>query len=385
MFPRAIWILFAGTFINRFGSFVVVFLILYLTKNGYSPAEAGLAAAAYGVGGMFASIIGGHLADQIGRRNAMVLSMFSAAVAILLLERAETYPSIVGLTALVGLTAELYRPASSALLNDLIKPEDRVPAFAAYRLAINLGAAAGPVVGGLLATRSFSYLFWGDALTCVLFGIIALVALPQGLRTTLAHEKQAPWSSLLRDIPFMRFLMASTLIGIVYAQMNTGFALQVSARGFSDAIYGALVALNGLIVLVLELPIAGVTRFRARRPVIALGMALITVGFALTGAAPSVLLLAGTVLIWTLGEIISAPVASAYVSDIAPEHLRGRYHGAWSFTFALGMVIGPAVGGQLFSWSPPLLWGACAVVGFVATMLLLIGRDTQPAASAATS
>lgn len=379
MFPRPIWILFAGTFVNRFGSFVIVFLMLYLTKNGYSPAQAGVAAGAYGVGAIAASFFGGQLADRIGRRNAMAVSMFSAAIAIVMLERAEAYPLIVALTALVGLTAELYRPASSALLNDLTPPEKRVTAFAAYRLAINLGTAVGPAVGGFLATRSFSYLFWGDAITCALFGVIALVALPHGVRSSHEQERSVPWSSLLHDAPFMRFLLASVLTGIVYSQMNSGFALQVSARGFSDAVYGSLIALNGLIVLLLELPIARLTQLRRRRPVIALGMVLVAAGFGMTGLASTVVLLGITVVIWTLGEIIGAPVASAYVSDVAPEHLRGRYHGAWAMTFAIGLVLGPVLGGRIFAWNPGVLWAGCFALGLMAAVLVATGRDSAPA------
>ena len=82
-FPRPVWILFAGTFLNKFGTFVIPFLALYMTRLGFSTTQAGLAIGAYGVGLLAASTLGGHLADTIGRRKTIVLSMFSAAVAML--------------------------------------------------------------------------------------------------------------------------------------------------------------------------------------------------------------------------------------------------------------------------------------------------------------
>ena len=94
--PRAAWVLFAGTFINRFGGFVVPFLTLYLTGQGYSVTAAGLAVSAYGAGNLFASLVGGHLADRLGRRETIVLSMFGAAAAMLLLSQAHALPLIVG-------------------------------------------------------------------------------------------------------------------------------------------------------------------------------------------------------------------------------------------------------------------------------------------------
>ncbi len=251
MFPRPVWLLFVGTLINRFGGFVLVFLILYLTRSGFSPARAGLAVGAYGVGAIVAALVGGHLADRIGRRNTIALSMFTAAVAILALSRAHSFGAIVTLTALTGLTAEAYRPAASALLGDLIEPGRRVQAFAGYRLAINLGAALGPIVGGWLVNRSFVWLFWGDAASCAMYGALALVALPE-----ITHPSAAgatgdagganSLAALLGDRVFLRFLLASSLGAIVYAQMHSTFALQVSARGLPDSTYGVLIGLNGL-------------------------------------------------------------------------------------------------------------------------------------------
>lgn len=137
--PRPAWVLFFGMFLNKFGAFVVPFLTLYLTSRGHTVGEAGLAVGAYGVGTFTASLLGGHLADKIGRRKTIVLSMFSGAAMMLLLSQARSFPVIVVLTALTGLTNELYRPASSALLTDLVPSGQRVTAFAALRMAFNAG------------------------------------------------------------------------------------------------------------------------------------------------------------------------------------------------------------------------------------------------------
>src|SRR2546421_11161694 len=83
--PRGAWILFFGTFLNKFGTFVLPFLTIYMTKLGYTTAQASAAVGAYGVGTLGASILGGHLADRLGRRKTIVLSMFSAALAMLCL------------------------------------------------------------------------------------------------------------------------------------------------------------------------------------------------------------------------------------------------------------------------------------------------------------
>ena len=181
--PRPAWILFLGTFLNKFGTFVLPFLTLYLTQRGFTLNDAGLAISAYGVGGLMAAALGGHLADAIGRRKTIALSMFSVAAAMVLLSQSNSLPAIIAATWLAALTGELYRPASSALLADLVPPELRVTAYAAYRMAFNAGFAFGPATAGFLAARGYFWLFAGDAATSVLFGIIALAALPRGLHS----------------------------------------------------------------------------------------------------------------------------------------------------------------------------------------------------------
>ena len=170
--PGSVWVLFAGTFLNRFGTFVVPFLALYLTQRGFTAAQSGFALGAYGSGHLCASLLGGQLADTFGRRKTILLSMFASAVTMLLFSQANSYWAILSLAFLAGLATETYRPAASALLTDIVPEEHRITAFAGYRIAINAGWAIGPAVGGFLAKHSYFWLFVGDAITSLLFGIL---------------------------------------------------------------------------------------------------------------------------------------------------------------------------------------------------------------------
>lgn len=374
--PREAWVLYLGTFVNRFGSFVLPFLVLYLIKRGYSAVQAGAVVGLYGVGSLLASMAGGYLADHLGRRATIAASMFSSAAILVVLSQARHLAAIAVLTTLAGLTAELYRPASGALLADLVPAGRRVTAFALYRLAINAGFAMGPAVAGFLADRSFLWLFVGDALTSAVFGILSLLALPAGTHARPAQEQQGEAArTILRDRTFVRFLVASILVGFVYVQSISTFALHVRDSGLSNAIYGSLVSLNGLLIIFLELPITGITQRLPARGVIAAGIAVTGLGFGLTALAHTAPALALTVVVWTMGEIISAPVGSAYVADIAPLHLRGRYQGAWGLTWGLAFILGPVLGARLYAWNAGRFWTICAGLGVVAGGLVLIGRE----------
>lgn len=377
--PAAAWILFAGTFLNRFGTFVMPFLILYFTRKGYSEVRSGLAVGAYGLGHLVASVIGGHLADRIGRRNTIALSMFSVAASMMLLSQAESFPVITALTFLTGLTGELYRPASSALLADLVPQHQRVAAYSMYRLAINLGFAAGPATAGFLADRSFFLLFAGDAITSVLFGLVAFFFLPHGFRpVSKPIGTTAAVSIMWRDRAFMLFLIATVCITVVDFQMGSTFALHVRDLGLSNSTYGLLISMNGVLIVLFELAITARTQRLPPRPVIAAGYLLLGIGFALTGVARSVAALAITVVIWTLGEMISSPVSSAYVAGLAPEDLRGRYMGAWGLMWSLGLTLGPSVGTILYGKDPFFVWIGCAILGITSALFVL--RDPIPRA-----
>jgi MFS family permease len=375
-----VWFLLAGTFINRFGGFVVVFLVLYLSDRGHSPAAAGGAASLYGAGALASALLGGELADRLGRRQTIVLSMVGSAAAVLGLSQASSLSWILALSAVAGLFAELYRPASSALLTDLIPPERRVTAFAVYRLAINAGMAAGPAVAGLMARHSFLFVFVGDALTSLAFALIAIVALPKNTATAGRGGAEGKLALALRADPsFLVFLLASAIIGLVYFQSQSTLPLHVAASGHSSATYGALMSLNGLLILLVELPLSTITQRLPHAPTIALGYALIGAGFALVGAATSSLALAATVVVWTVGEMVSQPLAAAHVANVAPPALRGRYQGAFGFTSGLGLVLAPTLGTAILTFSSTFLWLGCGAAGLLAALLTLRSARSRAA------
>jgi MFS family permease len=379
--PREAWVVFAGTFINRFGSFVLTFLILILMRRGLSPAQAGLAASMYGVGSLGAAAAGGHLADRIGRRWTIALSMFSSAAALVALSQARALPAVAAFTALTGFCAEMYRPAAGALLADVTPVGRRVGTYALYRLFVNLGFALGPATIGFFAQRSATVVFIGDAATSLVYGILVLAFIPRGADRGVGAAARAPDGGpsalrlIGRDGALLAFLLAATLVGAVQTQNMASVPLEVGARGFSTAQYGMLASLNGFACLLLELPVASVTaRLQAWIPISA-GALLMGFGMAATGVLPGLAGLVAAVLVWTLGEVVASPVTHAFVADLAPEGLQGRYQASLGFTQGMAFVLAPAAGAALFGWKPAVLWSACAVLGVVAALTFVaVGR-----------
>jgi MFS family permease len=305
--------------------------------------------------------------------------MFSAAAAMLSLSQARGLPMIMFFSALAGLTGELYRPASSALLADLVPAGQRVTAFAAYRMSFNAGWAFGPATAGLLAKKSFTLLFLGDAATSILYGFVAWFALPSGLRgERAAGSLVETFRVLRRDKRFRQVVCACLVIGIVFVQAFSTMSLQITRSGFSPSIYGLVISFNGLLVVLCELPLTTITKRYPARRVIAAGFFLIGLGFASNLLARTLPTLVLTTAIFTFGEMISMPVAGAYVADLAPAERRGLYMGTYGMVWAASFVFGPTLGLCLFSIQPTALWAACGVLGAIAALLIRSDRFEPP-------
>jgi MFS family permease len=378
--PRLVWVLFFGTLINRFGSFVLVFLTLYLTSRGFSARRAGFAVGMYGVGAIGASLVGGWLADHLGRRNTIVLSMLLSAATMIVFSQLTGYAVLVVLSVMAGFCAEMYRPAASALIADVTTPAQRVTAFAVYRLAINLGFALGPAVGGFVAHKSFFYLFAGDALTSLVYAGIALAMLPNRV---VEHrpdpDRRDAFRTIIQDGRYLLFLGATWMGAMVFMQHVSAYPLQLQAYGYSSSVFGLLISLNGAIICLTELPLTEFTRRYSPRNVMTAGFLVFCAGFVITGFVSTIPLLVTGVVLWTAGEMLYFPMASAHVANVSPPHMRGRYQGAWGIAWGAGLVVGPIAGSALFEWKARALWLACGVCALIGAYLTRHATAVNPA------
>jgi MFS family permease len=282
----------------------------------------------------------------------------------------------------VGLTSGIYGPASSALLADIVPDSLRVQAYSAFRLSHNAGFACGVSIGGILATHSVFWLFAGDAMSTTLFGVIAIFWLPHGLR---GQTKNAPWrdafSALRKDYAFQALWMAVLAESLIFTQFGSSYSLHVFRQGLTfdgfgvhltpESVYGLLLGWNGTLVVLTELAVTSITlRFKARR-VMALGYCLLGLGFGLNAWAHTIFALWLAMTIFTIGEMISAPTTSAFISRVAPEHLRGRYMGVLSLAWNTSGIFGPQLGFWLLAFGPNYLWFPIASLGFAAAAIVL--------------
>lgn len=386
--PRAIHVLCVGTFINRAGMFLIPFLTLYLTSSlGLGGAFATQAMGVYGFGGLVASLVGGHLADRIGRRTVMLVSLLGAASILLFFGRLTSPGAILAAVLAFSFLGEMYRPAASAMIADLSTPEQRPAAFSLMYVTINLGMTVSPIVGGFIAQRSYHWLFWGDALTSAAYAAILLVAVRETLPARHAGTRAAgdvatgaappphpPIGAVARRIlghgSFLLFCLATLLVSITYMQSHTTLPLYMQGLGLSPQQYGLVVSVNAFMVVCVQIPLTTLTGRLPREVMLVVSSLFTAVGFGLTGLANTPLLLAGTVVVWTVGELLQAPYLSTVVADLAPADLRGTYMGMLTLSFASALMVGAPLGGAVLErYGPGALWLAAAGIAVAGAAL----------------
>ena len=366
--PRPFWVLFAGTLVNRLGTMVEPFIGIYLTQaRGMSLAAAGLVMTTFGVGSLLSQPFAGWLADHFGRRVTLSGAMVATALTFIALGYTTSIHGITAAMLVLGLVVDAYRPASQALVADLVSPEDRPRAFGLLFWAVNLGFSIAMIAGGWLAQTGFTTLFWIDAVTCLIFGVLVWRAIPE-TRPSRADDTPGRFADVLRDRVMVAYVVISLTFTFVYLQAYTTLPLAMTGEGLPTSAYGMAMAVNGALIVIVQPLTNGWMSRRDPSAVLATGFTVVGLGLALTAVVSSTLGYAATVAVWTLGEVITAGVAGSIVASLAPAHLRGRYAGLYGLAWSAGGMLAPLAGTRLLAVSSTLLWLVIGGLGLLAAV-----------------
>lgn len=391
--PSTIRVLMLGNLVSNLAAFLNAFLVLYLLHEGFSAWASGVVLTALMVGRILGSAAGGTAADRVGYRWTIIGSTAATAV----LTAAIVYVPNIWVGALVaggaGLTATAFRPAAMARVVELTPDERQVMTFSIWRATFNIGSTLGPLTAALLLTWFDSYvpLFFADAATSLAYCLVALLVLPAdtarteqkvedeaGKQEAKADDQPAPgYRQVLSDGRFLLVVLGLFLTSVAYIQMNSSLPLFVTESGFDSRVYAVMLAINGFMVIVLEL---WLSKWTQKAPIglpMAAGMGLLGLGY-LTYLGPSAtwILMAGTV-VWTFGEVVAAPSMLAYPGLVAPAALRGRYIGLATLATQIAYSVGPVVGVTAWHWWGTKLWALTGVCAGAAAVCVAVGAGLR--------
>ncbi|MFJ7206765.1 MDR family MFS transporter [Streptomyces sp. NPDC098789] len=392
--PREFWWLWTSTLVNRLGAFVATFMTLYLTLDrGYSASFAGLVVALHGLGGVVSSLVAGVMTDRLGRRPTLMAAQLSTAFSVALLGFMQDPAAIAAVALLVGMTSNASRPAVQAMMADIVRPEDRVRAFALNYWAINLGFAVSATAAGFIAEYSYLAGFLGEAVLTLICAVLVYVKLPESRPDKGADgsgggaEPEIGMGTVLRDRRFMGVVGLSFLISLIFMQGSFGLPLSMGAAGFTPGEYGMVIALNGVLIVLLQIPVTRLIEHRDPQKLLVASALLAGYGFGMTAFGGSLGVIALTVCVWTVAEIINSPTQMGLVARLSPTHGRGRYQGMYTMSWAVASLIAPLSAGFVIDrLGAGWLWGAMAVLGSLAGLgYWLLMRNLPEAGAEATA
>ncbi|MFF0746138.1 MFS transporter [Streptomyces sp. NPDC004111] len=376
--PRAVWMLALGLFFNSAVAFTFVYLFLYLTdERGLPLTQAGLISGIGGLGLITGNFTGGWFGDRFGHRRALLCAAVLAGAMLVLLPLIPVAALYAALP-LCNYAQGALRACNSALVAVTVPKEARRQGFAVMRAAGNAGFTVGAPLGALVAAQfSYTTVFVADGIGTLLFAAYAARVLPSrgAGRAPGGRGSGGEGRSIrreLRDRPAVVVLLVAVFCAdLVYRQLFSTFPVFLGDHGFGIEVYGWLFAVNGGVILLLELPATAALRRFVPLTIVGTGLVLVGLGYGLLVFGAGIGLAVAMMLLLTAGEILYKTPATAYVADQAPDHAQGRFQSLYAGVSVSGVVLAPPLGGALYAAAPDLLWPLCTGLAVLAGLVVI--------------
>ncbi|MER6084453.1 MFS transporter [Streptomyces sp. NPDC001833] len=353
--PKAFWLLWCGQTASRLGTLAPAFLVLYLEQNGrVAPGTTPLVVALFGAGVVLSGLVGGAVADLIGPRRTIVAAQPVTAVMALLFGVADHVAALCALSLITGFLSAVDRPAGAGLISAIVPQEQFSKAYSLFLVGFNIGMSLSPVVSGFLLEVSPGALFVVWAVSSLVYAalVFAVPADPQPARDAdRPAGAAAALKSAARGIaePFrtpvlVAFLLLTFLLACIYLQVNSALPLDMRDSGLTTGDIGFVFAVNAVLsVLLLPLVPRLVGRLRAHVPLI-LAAGFMALGFGANVLADGMVTFTLATVLWTLGEVLWAPMSATFIADRAPAGRTSTYQGSYFFAWNAAFVVGSPAG-----------------------------------------
>jgi MFS family permease len=378
-YPNPFKVLVLATFIDRFGGFLLFpfFSFYIIDRFGVGGTEVGFLISMFSAGSIVGSMIGGALADKYGRRSMVLLGLISSGIGSILMGLVDNLYLFFMLAGFLGILGDIGGPARQAMVADLLPIEKRSQGFGALRVAVNLSATIGPILGGFLATKSYLFLFIADAISSLITALIVFLVIQE---TKPDKEEGKPeetvmktfigYKDVLKDSVYIMFLAVSALTVIVYMQMNTTLPYFLNLTyGFPPEGYGLLLSMNALMVVIFQFWITNRINKYDPMKMMAIGTLLYMIGFGMYGFISEIYLFFIAMAILTVGEMIVIPVSQATVALFAPEDKRGRYMAVYGFHWSIPNLFGVLAAGLVYDYiGPNWVWYFAGILSLISVI-----------------
>jgi MFS family permease len=356
-FPPLVQILLAGTFLTRTAFFMVwPFLAVILLRDFHlSPSQIGSILAGASVAGSLMGFYFGNLSDRFGRRNIMIAGCAGSVVAFVALATARGVLWYSVGAVLVALCRSGIETPGGALISEGIEEQAaRELAFHPRYFLANVGGAVGPLMGFMVGLAAQQTTFFLTALAYLVFAGALVIGFRRAPGKVSPHAKEEARLSkvigtLRHDHCFLMLIIASFLAYAAYAQVEFTLVQYLNLTGSKAGVglVTALVATNGLTIIVFQFPLLRLLRPFDLYVQIYAGLTLFIAGFVSYVFLPMDSYPGWILGTWVLsmGEAILFPTLNLQADRMASGRLRGSYFGALTLSNLMGGVMLQMVGG----------------------------------------
>lgn len=318
-------------------------------------------------------LIGGYCADHFGRKRMMVIAGFGQALCFIPFALGTSpwldSPLLIFIAfSALGLFGQLYWPASHAMIADVVDEKHRSSIFAVFYTSVNISVVIGPILGGIFF---FKYRF-PFIMICFVISLVLAFVLKRYLRETaptIERKKadQGKWTRYLanqlndyrvitKDSVFLLFVIAGILVAQTFMQLDLLMAVYTTEKVPTQTLFSIgnwsihltgkeafswVVSENGLLVALFTVAMTKwMTRYKESTAFISSALCY-GIGIIIFGHTTSVWVLFLAVVIFTAAELMVVGIQDAFISKLAPKHMRGQYFAASSLRFTIGRTIAP--------------------------------------------
>lgn len=349
-----VWMLAMVILINRTGAMVLPFLGIYMTTSlGFSLKEAGYVLGCFGIGAVLGSVGGGWLTDKFGSFKVQTSSLFLSVPVFILLPFLKSFETLAAGIFILSYITETFRPANSVSISHYAHPKNITRAFSLNRMALNLGFSIGPALGGFLAAISYHLLFYGNAFSTTVAGIVFYfyfhqkekqLASTRKLKERKGNEKLgvSPW----KDTPFLLFSILCCLFSLCFFQFLSTLPLYYKEVYLLDNFHiGLLLGFNGLVVFSLEMILVSTSeKILSPMQLVILGVLLCGFSFLILIAYQSISIIYLSMFLLSVSEILVMPFMSTIAINRAAKGREGTYMGLNSLSFSAAHIFSPVIG-----------------------------------------
>lgn len=379
-YPGQFWLMAFGMLIGTMGSSMIwPFLMIYVSEK----LNVGLAVVTSlmtinAAMNLLFSFIAGPVADKLGRKWVMVISLAGNGLCYILMSAATTLPQFALLMGLRGAFIPLYRVGSDAMMADMVPPEKRVDGYSILRMSNNLGVALGPAIGGFVTSESYTLAFYIAAFGLMTYSLLmafkAHETLQKDVNINGVKERFGGYGMIFKDKTFINFNLVFSMTMITASMVWVLLAVYGKQNyGISERMYGFIPTTNAIMVVAIQIFVTRITKRHSPLMMVALGAVFYSTASLMIALGGSFWAFWLAMVVMTIGELIMMPTATTYSANLAPPDKRGRYMSIHGMTSGLANGIGPLLGGTLNdSISPHATWYAGSIIALSSVVLFLL-------------